>query len=304
MQRSDSQNVDGRSACRDEVQPATRALAIAVIPFLFVAAVILGVWPDQTGRLFAWPIKPSMTAFLLGSAYLGGIYFFSSVVRARQWHRIQVGFLPVTTFASLLGLATLLHWDRFTHDHVSFWAWATLYFVAPFLVPAAWWVNRRQDLRVRDARDPALPRLLRLLLTLAGLLTLAFGLWLFIDPSSLIPHWAWTLSPLTARVVAAIVSMQGVALLGIGSDERWSVASVMVEAELVTTPVISLAALKGRADFDAVGTSAITFAAALGFSWLLLLAWFIAMRRRERALGAAADAGAAVSSSPGRADRQ
>jgi len=41
------------------------------------------------------------------------------------------GFLGTTVFTTLLLLATLLHWDRFNHDHVSFWAWLALYVATP-----------------------------------------------------------------------------------------------------------------------------------------------------------------------------
>ena len=103
----------------DRVLPTTRALAIIVIPFLVVAWAILYLWPNDSGRLFAWPIKPAMSAMLLASAYAGGIYYFARVALAKRWHTIKDGFLPVATFATLLGIATLVHWDRFTHNSVS-----------------------------------------------------------------------------------------------------------------------------------------------------------------------------------------
>ena len=43
------------------VLPVTRALSIAIIPFLVVAFVVLFAYPDDTRRLFAWPISPRMT---------------------------------------------------------------------------------------------------------------------------------------------------------------------------------------------------------------------------------------------------
>lgn len=120
----------------DRILPATRLVAWLVIPFLFVAFVILYLLPGETGRLFAWKIQPPMTAMMLGAAYAGGIYYFTRVLMARQWHRVRVGLVPVTAFASLLGIATLLHWDKFTHDHISFFAWAGLYFTTPTIVAA------------------------------------------------------------------------------------------------------------------------------------------------------------------------
>ena len=59
-------------------------------------------------------------------------------------------------FATLLGVATVVHWDRFNHGHVAFWLWAGLYFTAPFLVVAAWLANRRY---APPRREPTSQRL-------------------------------------------------------------------------------------------------------------------------------------------------
>jgi hypothetical protein len=87
--------VPSGSSTHDGILPTTRWLALFIIPFLVVAAVILWLWPEQTGKLFAWPIQPRLTAMLLATAYIGGIYFFARVARSPQWHRIKVGFWPV-----------------------------------------------------------------------------------------------------------------------------------------------------------------------------------------------------------------
>jgi hypothetical protein len=41
---------------------AMRWLAVVVVPFLIVASTILYLWPNDTDRLFAWPIQLPMTA--------------------------------------------------------------------------------------------------------------------------------------------------------------------------------------------------------------------------------------------------
>ncbi len=130
---------------QDRVYPATRILAALVIPFLAIAVLVLYFFPDQSGERFAWPVSPPINAMLMASAYAGGIYFFGSVVAAKKWHTIKAGFIPVTVFASLLGIATLLHWEKFTPGHIAFILWAVLYFSTPFLVLAAWLFNRRED---------------------------------------------------------------------------------------------------------------------------------------------------------------
>ena len=73
-----------------------------------------------------------MTSMMLASAYIGGAYFFVRVLSASQWKAIKSGFLPFTLFASLLGVATVMHWETFSHHHATFWIWAALYFTTPF----------------------------------------------------------------------------------------------------------------------------------------------------------------------------
>jgi hypothetical protein len=111
-----------------------------------VAFAVLYPWPRDTGRLFAWEIKPTITPMILGSVYLGGAYFFLCAVMAKQWHTVKGGFIPVGTFATLMGVATIAHWDRFTHSHVAFWLWAGLYFTTPFLIFWVWLANRHHDI--------------------------------------------------------------------------------------------------------------------------------------------------------------
>ena len=60
----------------DRVLALTRWVSLVIIPFLVVAFVVLVPWPSDTGRLFAWQIKPTLTSMVLGSVYLGGAYFF------------------------------------------------------------------------------------------------------------------------------------------------------------------------------------------------------------------------------------
>jgi len=120
----------------DKIYRETNWLAAFIIPFLIAAFYILFLRPTETGDLFAWQINPTMTSMMLASAYIGGVYYFAGVITAKRWHHVKVGFLPVTAFASILGIATLLHWDRFNHSHISFFTWTALYVTTPFLVGA------------------------------------------------------------------------------------------------------------------------------------------------------------------------
>lgn len=98
----------------DRVLTYTRVLSLAIVPFLLTAFVVLYLFPGDTKRLFAWPINPTMTSMMLASAYLGGAYFFLRVVFESRWNVVKTGFLSVALFASLLGVATVLHWTSST----------------------------------------------------------------------------------------------------------------------------------------------------------------------------------------------
>jgi len=61
----------------DRILPITRIVAVIVVPFLWLAFLILFFTPDLSGERFAWAIKPHMTAMYLGAGYLGGSWLLS-----------------------------------------------------------------------------------------------------------------------------------------------------------------------------------------------------------------------------------
>lgn len=232
----------------DRVLPGTRALAVVIFPVLIVAFCVLYPVPTVTRQLFAWEIKPTMTAMTLGAAYIGGALFFFRAWRAPRWHTVKIGFVPVTLFASSLGLATLLHWEVFTHDHLAFWLWSALYATTPFLVVAVFLRNRK----VEPAPAPdelRLSPLARAVVGATGLAALGLGLFLYLAPGSAVDVWPWALTPLTARVMGAVM-MLGVAGVGVWLDPRWSTARLMLQVERVMVALILLGAVRARDQFD------------------------------------------------------
>jgi hypothetical protein len=53
----------------------------------------------------------------MGAGYIAGAYFFVRVARETRWHRIQVGFLPVTAITLFMAIGTFAHLDKFDTDH-------------------------------------------------------------------------------------------------------------------------------------------------------------------------------------------
>lgn len=232
----------------DRVLAYTRVLSVVIVPFLLVAFVVLYLFPGNTQQLFAWTINPTMTPMMLASAYLGGAYFFIRVLREPRWNVMKTGFLSVALFASLLGVATIIHWDRFSHQHVAFWLWAGLYFVTPFLVIGCWLANRRY------AAPPAvderrLGSVAGWLIALIGLLALVQGIVMILAPTQVISIWPWTLTPLTARVVGAIFCL-GSAGLAVLVDPRWTTVKLMLQVEALMVALMLIGAVRARAEFD------------------------------------------------------
>jgi hypothetical protein len=266
----------------DRVRPATRVLAIVIVPFLLAGFGILFLFPDRNGEVFAWAVRPRMTAMMLGATYLGGAWFFLRVWREERWHRVKAGFLPVALFAGMLGTATLLHLDRFEHGHAAFWAWTALYFTTPFLVLGAWLRNRSADPGPLGPGEVLTPPLLRAGLCLAGATVLAVAALLFAEPGPARQVWPWALTPLTARVVASLFAVGGSALLSVGLDRRWDAARATLQSQALALAGIELATAISWSDFDHGSPLAWLFGGGLLLLLASLAAADLALARREQ----------------------
>jgi hypothetical protein len=253
----------------DQVQSETRWFGFWVLPFVIAAAVILWIWPDRTALWFSWPIEPGMTARMLGSAYIGGILFFVRVVTVRRWHTIQAGFLPVIVFTTMLGTATLLHWETFAHNQLAFIAWCGLNFTTPFLALAVWFHNRPADPGESGSESSLIPGWVRVTWGTFGVVNAIISLILFLQPAVMIAIWPWDLTPLTARVVGAMFALPAVLGMEIAADSRWSAARLLLEAQALSVLAILFGVVKDWSDFNLSNPLSYTFARGLG---LLLVA--------------------------------
>ena len=232
----------------NQLLPITRLLAAVIVPILLAAFIMLYLFPNDTGRLFAWPISPPMSAMMLGATYLGGAYFFTRVALAKRWDTVQLGFIPVSTFAGIMGIATLLHWDKFTHGHISFILWALLYFTLPFVIAWVWRLNQRAAQRESQDSEQSIARALRLGFGALGAILIGAGILLLVFPQLMIPAWPWTLSPLTARVMAAMFALSGLVGLAVAINGHWSSANVIFQAQGISILFFLLAMARANSD--------------------------------------------------------
>jgi hypothetical protein len=258
----------------------TRVLAAVIIGFLVLAYVVLYPWPTHTRRLFAWEIKPTIPAMVLGSVYLGGAYFFLRVTRASRWHTVAGGFVPVGTFASLMGVTTILHWDRFLHGNLAFWLWVALYFSTPFLVFAVFFANRRENLP-GAADELRLSPVAAGAIVVAGGLAVVVGAFLYLFPQRAIDIWPWQLTPLTARMLGAIFAL-GLAGLGAARERRWSAARVLVQVACVMLGLILVAGIRAHREFDSGNILTWLFAAGFTSTAVAAVVLYLQMESRAR----------------------
>jgi hypothetical protein len=224
-------------------------VALAVIFFLADAVQLLLLLPDRTGELFAWAINPQVTSFVLAAAYVAGAYFFIRVVMVDSWHRVAAGFPAVIVFVWGAAGATALHLDRFIHDGLSFAAWAAIYAIAPVGLPLLY-LARRRAARVVPLADTAMPARARMLLGGVGGAVVLAALLAFALPQATIDVWPWTVTPLTARIVATVMALFGSLWVSVALSGGKTAARIPLEAHGLGLGFLLIAALRGSSDID------------------------------------------------------
>jgi hypothetical protein len=251
----------------------TRAIAGLILLILLDAAQLLFFYPSRTEILWAWKLQPEVTAMLLGSVYAGGAYFFARILFGAPWRRVATGFPAVIVFVWIAGIATLLHLDRFIKDGVPFVAWAALYAVTPFLVP---WLVARNHRLYGAPSGPPLPRPLVVGLGVVGGALLAVGVLFLIVPDVAIDNWPWPLTPLTARVVGAVLAMYGTVWLAVAVHRTWAGARIPLESHVIGLAFLLLGIARGEdvVDWDA----ALSFVIVAGAAAMLVVSAVLSRR--------------------------
>jgi hypothetical protein len=263
----------------DRVLKTTRAVSAAIVPILTAAFVILFLFPGQTHALWGWTIPSRMSCMFMGGGYLAGALFFFRAARAKEWHRLGPGIVATTLFATMLGVATFLHWDVFNHTHVSFWAWLVLYVTTPLLLPLLYVKNRVFDPLTPGPEDAPIPGWIRTSLTALGVGQLLFAFLLYARPSLFQAHWPWKLTTISARSLAGFASFPAVAYLAFAFERRWSALRWPFETAIAGLTLIAIGGLRSTGDFKGGGfTRAWAVGLAIGLAYLITVR--LVMERR------------------------
>ncbi len=287
----------GMSADRDDrVVAATRVAAGVVVAVLVPALIILWGLPTRTDELWAWTIQAPLTPIFMGAGYGAGAYFFVRVYRTQRWHEVSVGVLSAAFFALLMLITTLLHYDKFNqgqaHDGLpdppllatlAFYGWTIVYVVSPFAVGWLWWRNQRHDPRAPAAGEVIVPERLRLVVRAVGIGALLAAAAVLLQPSIAIDAWGWTLTPLTARVLACFTAQVGFGFLLLSFEPRWSSWRILVQTFLIAVALLLVGAIREWDGFLDDRPMQWAYVAGLAGGALALLALYGTMQRSNPA---------------------
>jgi len=201
---------------------------------LFGLGASLAIFLDPGGSLanFAWPIKPDVMAATLGAFYLASLFSLAPSVFITLWQNVRVIVLPGAIFTTVLLLATVLHWDRFTAS-LPFYIWLASYVLPPPIFAAMYWWHQCRSRPVGADVEHPLPGALRAFLFVNGVALTAFAAVAFVVPSILQQIAPWTFTPLTTRVFSGFIVLVGLFQVGMAWENdliRARIAAPMLVA--------------------------------------------------------------------------
>jgi len=245
-----------------DILPSTRRLAAVIIPVLAIAFLVLYIMPDINSDYFAYDVQPRMSAMMLGATYLSGVVYFSSILAARSWHQVRLGLLPVALFATMLGTATVLHWNDFNHGAREFWLWNVLVFGLPPILPIMWIRNERHARPIQPVPgDVRLGRTTRAIVIAIGIGIGITSLLLFLAPGLMRSIWPWRLTGLDARVIGAEFGLFSLFGLHLAAQAKWSQVRDLIRPQLLTPLFFFGAIIASWSNFDRANPLTFVFVA-------------------------------------------
>jgi hypothetical protein len=225
-----------------------------------VAGVQLFIFSERTDIYFAWTIQSSLTAATLGGFYLGTMTFGYLAARQADWARVRGPAVGLLVFMFVTLAATLLHIDKFHLasqnwlTQIATWSWLAIYILLPIELVLASILQKRMP--GEDAgRTSNLPAWFRMVLIVHGIVAILTAVGLFFTPQVLIPFWSWSLTPLTARALAAWFASFGALNLQSVRENDWSRVRVMTISYIVSAVFAFIALIRyaNQADLSSLG---------------------------------------------------
>jgi hypothetical protein len=104
---------------------------------------------------------------------------------------------------------------------------------------------------------------------------------LFLQPGLMIGVWPWALTPLTARVTAAMFALAGVIGLELATEQRWSAAKLLLQSQMFSILLILIAAFRDWSSFDPASVSTWLFVLGLAGMEVGIFVFYLFMQSRR-----------------------
>jgi len=220
-------------------RPLRAWLGVEVL-FGVMSLLTITLTPADTARHFAWPIKPEVTAALLGGYYLASAWVFVLAFFARRWENVRVFIIATILFSSTELIATVVHWDRFTVGSLPFNVWFISYVLPPPLFIAFYLWHQRRAVPIPFATDEPLPRGLRRAMRVLGGALALLGLAALFEPDVVFPLMAWKFTPLTARALSGWILALGTMMLSAAHENDRTRARIISPFLVLLLPAVAL----------------------------------------------------------------
>lgn len=208
--------------------------------FGVMSLVTISLTPADTAQHFAWPIRPVVTAALIGAFYIAAASFFVLALFARRWENVRVFIWASILFTSTELLATFLHWDRFSVGTTPFNVWLVSYVLPPPLFIAFYFWHQRRAAPIPKPGDEPLPPNLRLGMRALGAFLALFAMIAFELPAIVIALMPWTFTPLTLRALSGWILALGVLLLSVAHENDRTRVRIISPFFVLLLPAIAL----------------------------------------------------------------
>jgi hypothetical protein len=212
--------------------------------FGLMSIVTISLSPGNTDANFSWPVKPEVTAALLGGFYFAAASFYVLALFARRWENIRVFIIASILFSSTELLATFLHWDRFSIGTTPFNVWFVSYILPPPLFIAFYIWHQRRAAPIPKAGDEPLPSGLRSLLRILGVPVALVAVVAFVMPAIIIPLMPWQFTPLTLRALSGWVLALGAMMISAAHENDRTRCRIISPFFILLLPAIAIEVLR------------------------------------------------------------
>jgi hypothetical protein len=185
----------------------------------FAAWVAFWGWFRPVEIMSAIPLSVlPLHARFLGAMYLAGAVLMLLGMIARRWSEVRVITLMLALWTGAIGIISVLHVAAFDWSLRTTWFWFVAYIAYPLIGLWIAWCQHGEA-----AADPgcALSSLLRMYLSVQGMIAVALALALLLAPRFMTTVWPWPTSTLLTQIYGAPFLSFGLGSLYASRQDTW-----------------------------------------------------------------------------------